>query len=395
MKRIWLSNLALIVVLALGVAYVLIYVVRIDPTETRRTVTVELAQTGGLLERADVTYLGVPVGKVEQIGLRKDGVVARLTLDSGIDVPVDSEAVVAGLSAVGEQHLDLRPRSTGGPYLSDGARIAERDTHTPRPFAELLTHVGAISDQLEPRKLGIIVDELAAATDGTAPDLRRILTGGRYLLTGLEDVLPETVNILRDGHTTLTTVADLTDELERFGAAGRTVGAALRKGDKDIRELLDSSPSALRLVTDVLEESGPRLGTLFGEVGQVTRLVNRRLPAFASYLPTLTEAGDKLPDAAHDGGLHVAADIFPRPMCDYGTPRRAPTIGGSPDPRLDGRCTTYGPDLQQRGAYNAPRPGGAEPRTESTGGQTSQRTLDAEPGPAEWYAGYVRRLLGG
>lgn len=393
-RRIWISNLALLAVLVLGVVYLLLDVVRIDPTKSYDTVRVDLAETGGLLERADVTYLGVPVGRVEEITLRPDGVVAQLSLDRDVDVPVDSEAVVASLSAAGEQHLDLRPRSSGGPFLADGAQVAERDTRTPRPFADVLMHVGAISEQLEPRKLASVVDELSTATDGAAPNLRRILSGGRYLLTGLEDVLPETVSILRNGRTALTTVADLTDELERFGAAGKQVGAALKRGDQDIRELLDSSPAALRLMSDVVAESGPRLGTLFGEVGQVTRLVNRRLPAFASYLPTLADLGDKLTIPTYDGGLHVAADIFPRPMCDYGTPRRPPTIGGSPDPRPDGRCAEYGPDLQQRGAYNAPRPDGPEPRPEPTGSRGSQPPTVADPGPAEWYANYIGKLTG-
>lgn len=418
MKRIVISNVALVLVLIFGIAYVLFEVVRINPTKTLHTVNVNLERTGGLLERADVTYLGVPIGRVDSIDLRDDGVRARITLDSDYQVPADSEVVVAGLSAAGEQHLDFRPRRTGGPYLGDGSVIDQKDTSTPKPFAELLAHVGAISDQLDPKQLGVIVDELVAATDGSAPDLRRMLTGGRLLLTGLEDVLPETTRLLENGHTTLTTISDLSDELERFGKAGKTVGATLKGSDADIRKLLDSSPQALALLADVITEIGPTLGALTGDMNRVTKLIAERLPAWGTYLPELTRFGNTLPLAINNGGVTALADLYPRDMCDYDTPRRAPTIGGSPDPRTDAYCTTYGPELQQRGAYYAPRPAGddtAGPGARSSDGPEAS-TRDSTPrsasadrtaqqpsadratqrlsGPMKWYETYFQLVMG-
>jgi phospholipid/cholesterol/gamma-HCH transport system substrate-binding protein len=314
---------------------------------------------------------------------------------------------VAGLSAVGEQHLDLRPRGTSGPYLTDGSVIEQRNTSTPKPFAELLAHVGSISDQLDPKQLGVIVDELATATDGGAADVRRMLEGGRLLLTGLEDVLPETTRLLENGHTTLTTVADLNDELARFGKAGRTVGATLKKSDSEIRKLLDRSPEALALLTDVITETGPTLGALTGDLNRVTKLVVERLPAFSQYLPSLTQLGNALPEVTRGGTLTALTDLYPRDMCEYDTPRRSPTIGGKPDPRLDAYCPTRGPELQQRGAYNAPRPAGddtAGPAGRSSSGSgtsapstsrstTSGQTALPQSGAANWYDSYLRWLL--
>lgn len=406
MKRIWISNIALVLVLIVGIAYVLFAVVRIDPTKKFNTVNVNLERTGGLLERADVTYLGVPIGRVDSIDLRDDGVRARLSLDSDFKVPADSEAVVAGLSAVGEQRIDLRPRGSGGPYLADGSVIDQKKTSTPKPFAELLAHVGSISDQLDPKQLGIIVGELAKATDGSADDVRRMLAGGRFLLTGLEDVLPETTRLLENGHTTLTTISDLSDELERFGKAGKTVGAALKGSDADIRKLLDSSPGALKLIRDVVIETGPTLGALTGDMNRVTKLIVDRLPAWSAYLPELTRLGNGLPLVIHDGALLGLADVYPRDMCEYDTPRRSPTIGGSPQARLDAYCETYGPTLQQRGSYYAPRPAGDDTAGPGTGSRSSAETAtgstssSAPPtaraartsSPADWVAAYLDML---
>ena len=96
------------------------------------TVKVHLAETGGLFTHSNVTYRGVSVGRVGPIGLTDDGVVAELRIDnSAPPIPTALQAVVANLSAVGEQYIDLRPTSTGAPYLGDGAVIEQPDTAHP------------------------------------------------------------------------------------------------------------------------------------------------------------------------------------------------------------------------------------------------------------------------
>ncbi|WP_039947076.1 MlaD family protein, partial [Streptomyces sp. NRRL S-118] len=80
------------------------------------TVRVRLDATGGLFTHSDVTYRGVSVGRVGPIHLTDDGVEAELRIDeSAPPIPADLEAVVASLSAVGEQYIDLRPAGSDGP----------------------------------------------------------------------------------------------------------------------------------------------------------------------------------------------------------------------------------------------------------------------------------------
>ena len=71
----------------------------------------DLAQSGGIFVGAEVTYRGVTVGKVEGLRLSGDGVLVDARLDRGTEVPKDTEAVVENRSAVGEQYLDLQPRT--------------------------------------------------------------------------------------------------------------------------------------------------------------------------------------------------------------------------------------------------------------------------------------------
>ncbi|WP_020668785.1 MCE family protein [Amycolatopsis nigrescens] len=386
--RILLSNLALCALLLLGAGYLLLEVVRIDPTAKPFTVTVYLAQSGGLLDTSEVTYRGSRVGQIEQIGLRPGGVAVRARLDEGTRIPSDTEVAVANLSAAGEQYLDFRPRTDAGPFLTGGATVEQRDTSTPTPFAQLMVHLGDLSGQVEPGRLDVIVTELAKAFSGSGPQLRRILTGGEFLLTGLEEVLPETVRILDNGRITLDTVAGLRDELDRFGTAGRTLGAQLRASDPEIRQLLDASPDAFKLVDGLIAENKPTMAALLGDLGTVSEIVSVRKEAIGEFLPGLTGLGDSLAGVVRNGALQIAADIYPRAACDYDTPRRPPTEAGSPAPRLYRYCTDTAPDLQQRGAVNAPRPPG-----DDTAGPPPGVTGDERASaPSGWASDYLATL---
>lgn len=397
MKRpVLLSNLGLLVVLVVGVVYVLIGVVRIDPRNDRWTVTVNLAQSGGLLDRSEVTYRGVPVGKIKDIRLRPGGVSVELLIDEHTKIPTDTDVVIAGLSAAGEQYLDFRPRTESGPFLADGAVIEEGRTTLPTPFAELMVHLNQFADQIDPKKLDVVITELATAFSGAGPDLKKILDGGDYLLAGLEGVLPETISLLDHGRILLDTASDLSDELGRLATSGTTFGATLRAADPEVRALLDKAPGALDLVDGLIKENKPTMAALLGDLSTVSEVVALRLPGLGSLLPDMADGAKALTGIVQNGGLVALVDIYPRLSCDYGVPRRLPTEGGSPPAALYNYCTQRDPTLQQRGSANAPRPDGDDTAGPPKGVTGAERARPANPaastpGPyTQWLDQYLK-----
>ena len=102
-------------------------------------VRLQLDDGGGLFTNSEVTYRGVAVGRVGELRLTDDGMEADLVLDdSAPRIPVDTKAVVANRSAIGEQYVDLQPRGDGGPFLDDGAVIRKESTTVPMPVTTLL-----------------------------------------------------------------------------------------------------------------------------------------------------------------------------------------------------------------------------------------------------------------
>src|SRR5688572_14900303 len=104
---------------------------------TTYPVRVELARSGGIFTGADVTYRGVSVGRVGPLTVTPDGVEAQLDIRRDAPaIPVDIDAAVHNLSAIGEQYVDLLPASDGGPYLESGSVIPVARTSTPVPVEE-------------------------------------------------------------------------------------------------------------------------------------------------------------------------------------------------------------------------------------------------------------------
>lgn len=405
MKR-WqntVSNLALLALLIAGLSYLLFGVVRIDPTANPLTVTVHLANSGGLLNRSEVTYRGVEVGKVKAIRLEPGGVAVDLRIDEHTRIPADSLVRVAGLSAAGEQYVDFRPRSDGGPFLLDGAVIDQHNVELPTHFAQLLTNITELAKQVDPDKIRVIFAELSTAVSGSAADLRTILDGSDQLLGDLEKVLPETLRIVRHGAVTLDMVVDLRDELRRLGKSGKAAAGALKDADPALRALLDKSPQTLRMVNTLLTDIQPDTEAVLTDLANVVSVAAPREAALRQFFPQLENGTEALSKIADGGHLRVVADLWSKINCDYGTPARPPTEGGWPPPRLDAQCTTAHPELQQRGSYNAPRPADDPTRDgqrHSAGAPASASTDQREPqSPAtadapDWYRLYLGPLLG-
>src|SRR5258706_14215183 len=114
------------------------YVVRLD-----------LANGGGIFPNADVTYRGVSVGRVGTMQLTANGIEADLNIsNSAPPIPANLQAAVTDLTAVGEQYVDLRPRTRGGPFLASGSVIPERDTQLPLPITTVLSSIDTLATSL-------------------------------------------------------------------------------------------------------------------------------------------------------------------------------------------------------------------------------------------------------
>ena len=207
---------------------------------TTYDVTVHLADSGGLFERAEVTYRGVTVGRVSDLDFRTDGVDATLAIEKDARIPADVAAEVHNRSAVGEQYLDLVPRTDSGPYLAAGSVIDVADTSTPLDEEELILNADRLLRSVDRRDLRTVVDESGQALAGGGRDLGRLLSNSRVVLDVARRVLPATRALLRSGRTVL-----LTQDRQ-----SGTIDAYLRDLDGVTRMVAVNDPALRRILRD-------------------------------------------------------------------------------------------------------------------------------------------------
>ncbi|MBO0856295.1 MAG: MCE family protein [Nocardia sp.] len=356
-RRILLANLGLIVVLLIGCAYLSREVLRVNFFQDKIHVTVDLATSGGLLPGNDVTYRGTRVGKVTSVRTAGDGVAAVAEIDSKARIPVGGAVHVGRLSAAGEQYLDFRPDADTGPYLSDGAVIERSRTSTPVPITNVLTDMSDLVGGMNPERLSVVVDELDKALAGGPDKLRNTISGISQAMAGLEQMLPQTKQLVENLEVIASTTQHAQPDLGSLTAQGGVVFEQAAKADGELRKFLNQAPGQLSTLNSVVAQNQDPLTNVVTNMVAITKAAKLRQPAIEALFPSLRDGVAALGIPVYGGVFHTLADIWPRPTCDYGTVP-VPTTEPVRDTRLRlyNYCETKDPSMQIRGSANAPRP---------------------------------------
>ncbi|MFG2745069.1 MCE family protein [Streptomyces chartreusis] len=356
--------LAFATITAVGVSYVgAEYTGLVDEVLDRGyTVRADFPNSGGIFRGAEVTYRGVPVGRVGELHLTgTDEVSVALDIEDGAPrIPANTLAVVANRSAVGEQYVDLQPRTSRGPYLLDGSSIPRRNTRVPLPTTDLILSLDRLVNSVGKEDLRVTVDELGEAFAGTGPNLGRLVDSGNELVESASEALPETIALIEDSRKVLKTQADQGSSIRSFANDLAALTAQLKASDGDLRRLIGNARPAAQEVNSLLKSMGPELSVLLSNLisgGQVTLA---RLPGVEQALVTFPAmvAGSYtvVPgDGTTHFGLVVNADDPPACTQGYGTPRRDPADTSTREANTQARCTLpRGSESSVRGAQNAP-----------------------------------------
>ncbi|TCJ96570.1 MlaD family protein [Nocardia alba] len=356
--RAVVSLLGLLAILTGACSHLILSTFGVDPLDHPYRVRVELTQSGGLLPGQEVTLRGVRVGRVDSVRVVDQKVIAVAAIDENVRISVSGQVRAAALSAAGEQYLDFLPASNDGPYLTDGALVTADRTATPVPMADMLQSLSGTLAQIDPGRLATISRELGVGPAG--PDkLADIIDGGTFLISTLDAVLPNTVNLLRNSRVVVTTLHDGRTALRDTSAnlAAVTGGMAAMTGGYE--QLLAQTPPLLTELDTILAQNSPTMVQLLGNLVTVSRVAYSRIPALEEFFFPRQRAGsalDAVASAFHDGGVWALASIYPRYACDYNVPRRGGSVPDYAPPYLHADCTDPDPTLMPRGARNAPRP---------------------------------------
>ncbi|MGW5736780.1 MULTISPECIES: MlaD family protein [Streptomyces] len=352
------------------------------------TVTVQLAETGGLFSHGNVTYRGVDVGRVEKVELTDDGVEARIRIkESAPKIPGDLEAKVANLSAVGEQYLDLSPRTDGGPYLADGSVVPRAATHTPAPVTDVLTSVDRLASSVDTAALRTLVDELGKSFEGRGQDLQILIDTGSEFIEAADKALPATTRLLVDGETVLRTQNAHANALKSFADGAAQLAAQLKKSDPDLRHLIAQAPDAATQFAALLRDTDPGLGVVLANLVTTSELLVTRQRGTRELMVRIPQAAATGASAVGPDGVRfgMTTTFFTPLPCTagYGATAYRNGLDTSPAPTNTKAACTAGPGSGQnvRGSANAPRGGVPEPARPGSGGLAGRQ--GSSDGPSD------------
>ncbi len=257
----------------------------------RFTVTMELPASGGLYRFSNVTYRGVEVGKVTAVQRTRTGVKATLSVVTSPKIPANLEAEVHSVSAVGEQYVDLRPRTSSGPYLQDGSVIAMRDTRIPPPVGPMLDKLSALVDTIPQDKLSALLDESFKGFNGSGYDLSSLFDSSSTLTHDLNSVADRAATLLEDSQPLLDSQDESADAIRVWAHSLAGVTDQLVTNDAQVRTLLQNGPGAADEASRLLDQLKPTLPVLLANLttlGQVGVVYHASLEELLVLVPPLS-----------------------------------------------------------------------------------------------------------
>jgi phospholipid/cholesterol/gamma-HCH transport system substrate-binding protein len=256
-------------------------------------VTLELPAAGGLYRFSNVTYRGVQIGEVREVTLTENGAEAKLILDTSPKIPADLQAEVRSVSAVGEQYVDLRPRTDSGPYLQNGSVIAMADTRIPQQVGPMLDQVSKLVDSIPGNRLSDLLDESFKGLNGAGDDFQSLLDSSSNIADYLNDVSDQSRALIDDSRPLLDSQAETTDAIRTWSRSLAGVTEQVAQDDPKVRAILQRGPGFTQEVSQLLTQVKPTLPVLLANLttlGQILVTYNPSLEQLLVLLPGVIAA---------------------------------------------------------------------------------------------------------
>lgn len=268
--RIKVRLIAFVVIGLLATGYLAVNYVGVNLFGSGYDITVALPNAGGSFKNGEVTYQGVPVGRIKELTATHDGAVAKVHIDGDApSIPADVSVTVANRSAFGEQYLDLTassPASTKTTMLTAGDRLTGGADSQPPAIAEVLRSGRDFVGSVPADSLRTVIDETYDASQGVSgPVSRLIRTSQQFADTATANFL-STAGLIQNSTRVLTTQQQASASIKGFSTDLDLFAQTLRSNDQSLRALITDAPAAARQIGQLFDDVGTPLGVLMSNL---------------------------------------------------------------------------------------------------------------------------------
>lgn len=259
--------IAFVVLGLLATTYLGARYVGINPFGSGYDVAVSLPDGGGAFANGEVTYRGVPVGRIEKLHTTKGGAEAVIHIDAGSpDIPADVKVAVANRSPIGEQYINLIGASTTGPMLADGDHIRGSAESLPPAIDQLLRTARDFSESVPSDSLTTVIDESYEASRGLSTQLQQLLETSEDFVDSADKNFLVTSALIESADTVLATQQESAASIKGYSADLNLIADTLSDSDADLRKLIDNTPAATRAIGRLFDQVGTPLGILMSNL---------------------------------------------------------------------------------------------------------------------------------
>ena len=257
-------------------------------------ITAWFGETVGVYAGSDLRILGVKVGSVDEVTPVGTQVRVTMTLDKGIAVPANADAVVISPSVVSDRCVQLTPVYRGGPQLADNAVIPRTRTATPVEVDQLYDSLDELTTALGPN---------GANAHGALSD---VLTTGAANLSDNGQAIGAVIRQLGEAtHTLAGSAGNLfgtIDNLQRFTALLKNNDAQVRSAEQQLAQVSGFLAADRQDLAAALNELATALGQVQQFIGDNRARIKSNVDKLAALTRTLVN---------QRASLAESIDVFP------------------------------------------------------------------------------------
>jgi virulence factor Mce-like protein len=280
-------------------------------------VTAYFTKAVGLYPGSTVRVLGMEVGTVDDVEPQGATVRVDLTVDQGIPVPANAQAVVVAPSLVSDRYVQLVPAYDTGPTMVSGEVIPLNRTATPVELDDLYASLDKLATALGPNganKNGALSDVLntaAANLDGNGQEIAdtiKQLSAAATTLANSKGDLFATVDSLQKFTQTL---AASDSQVRGFEDKLSDVTGYLAADRDDLGTALSDLTTALIKVQGFIKDNSTQLESNVHNLSGITQALVDQRAALAETLDVAPLGASGLLNSydAASGSFDVRGDL--------------------------------------------------------------------------------------
>ncbi|PRC46597.1 virulence factor Mce, partial [Mycobacterium sp. ITM-2017-0098] len=232
---------------------------------------------------------------------------------------------VRSVSAVGEQYVDLVPRSDSAPYLDDGSVIVADQTSIPQPVGPMLDQMSALVESIPEGQLGGLLDESFNALNGTGYDLASLFDSSALLAADANRVGDRTRALIDDSRPLLDGQVDTTDATRTWARSLAGITSQIAEDDAQVRTILQTGSGAADEARQLLDQLKPTLPILLANLTSVGQIgvtyhpsIEQLLVLLPPYLAATQSYGSSLNNPTGMALSEFSLTLGDPPACSVG-----------------------------------------------------------------------------